>query len=77
VVLTAEEGTLTGGLSSLVGQAIAREGIPCRMVSAGVSGRLAGPVGSRGHMLARQGLDPASLADTALRNLKPVRALAA
>ena len=76
-VLTTEEGTLTGGLSSLVGQAIAREGIPCRMISAGVSGRLAGPVGSRGYMLARQGLDPDSLAGAVLRHLNPVRALAA
>jgi hypothetical protein len=61
-VLTAEEGTLTGGLSSLVGQAIAREGLGCRLIAAGVSGRLAGPVGSRSYMLGRQGLDPASLA---------------
>ena len=65
-VLTAEEGTLTGGLSSLVGQAIAREGLGCRLIAAGVSGRLAGPVGSRSYMLGRQGLDPASLATMVL-----------
>lgn len=61
-VVTAEEGTLTGGLASLVSQAIAREGLQCRLLAAGVSGRLAGPVGSRSYMLGRQGLDPASLA---------------
>lgn len=68
-VLTAEEGTLTGGLSSLVGQAIAREGLACRLLCAGVTGRLAGPVGSRNHMLQRQGLDAASLASMAAARL--------
>lgn len=77
VVLTAEEGTLTGGLSSLAGQAIAGKGLPCRLVSAGVTGPLAGPVGSRDHMLARQGLDASGLARVALCHLEASRALAA
>ena len=65
-VLSVEEGVLTGGLGALVAQAISQADLSCRLEMAGVRGPLAGAVGSREHMLARQGLDADSLADLAL-----------
>jgi transketolase len=75
-VLTVEEGVVTGGLGALVAQTIAQGGLGCRLQMAGARGGLAGPVGSREFMLASQGLDADSLADTALGLFKRKTTLA-
>jgi transketolase C-terminal domain/subunit len=75
-VLTVEEGVVTGGLGALVAQTIAQGGLGCRLQMAGARGGLAGPVGSREFMLASQGLDADSLADTALGLFKRKTSLA-
>jgi len=62
MVLTVEEGSIAGGLGSLVAETIAEYGLPCRLSMQGVQGPLLEGTGSPAFMLRRHGLDAASLA---------------
>jgi transketolase len=74
-VLTVEEGYAAGGLGSLVAQAIAEEGLDCRLVSAGVTAPSLRVTGSTAFMRQQHGLDAEGLARLAERLF--VRRLAA
>ena len=64
-VVTVEEAFRTGGLGSLVAEAIAVHGLSCRLCNQGVNLPLDGVTGSREYMRRRHGLDATSLADRA------------
>jgi transketolase len=61
-VLTVEEGYTTGGLGSLVAEAVTSEHLPCRVSIRGVREPLGHAGGSEGYLRRRAGLDAASLA---------------
>ena len=65
-VVTVEEGSVAGGLGSLVAETIAEHGLRCRLSRQGVQTPFAAYSGTPGYLLSRHGLDAASLADTAL-----------
>jgi transketolase len=62
MAVTIEEGTVTGGLGALAAEAIARDGLNCRLVAQGFRGPLAGRSGSVDDLRRRHGLDAESLA---------------
>jgi len=62
-VVTVEDAYSTGGLASLVAEAIAGHGLPCRLLVRGVRAPLSGASGSEGFMRASHGLDAAALAE--------------
>jgi transketolase len=65
-VVTVEEGYVSGGLGSLVGEAVAERGLRCRLRRCGVH-RVPGPRGgSEAYMRRQAGLDGPSIADAAL-----------
>jgi transketolase len=61
-VVTVEEGTTAGGLGSLAAEAIARDGLPCRLTIRGVRGFVK-ESGSTAYLRGRHGLDAVALAD--------------
>jgi transketolase len=66
-VVTVEEGYVSGGLGSLVGEAVAERGLRCRLKRCGVH-RVPSPRGgSEAYLRGQAGLDGPSLADAALR----------
>jgi len=66
-VVTVEEGYVSGGLGSLVGEAVAERGLRCRLKRCGVN-RVPSPRGgSEAYLRGQAGLDGPSLADAALR----------
>lgn len=69
VVITVEAHYVTGGLGSMVCEAIAENGIHCRALRLGVSGAPTSLTGSEAYLLKRHGLDRTSLAGAALNAL--------
>jgi transketolase len=64
-VVTVEEGYVSGGLGSLVGEAVAEKGLRCRLRRCGVR-RVPGPRGgSEAYLRGQAGLDGPSIADAA------------
>jgi transketolase len=61
-VVSAEYGYAAGGLGSLVAEAIAQEGLGCRLKIRGVDHPFSAVTGSESYMRARSGLDAPSLA---------------
>jgi transketolase len=64
-VVTVEEGTVTGGLGALAAEAVARDGLRCRLHVRGFRGPLDGPTGGVDYLRRRHGLDAAALAELA------------
>ena len=64
-VVSVEDGYAAGGLGSLVAEAIAEEGLSCRLAIRGVGQPFSGVSGSEAWMRAQAGLDAASLASAA------------
>jgi transketolase len=65
-VVTVEEGYVSGGLGSLIGEAVAERGLRCRLRRCGVH-RAPGPRGgSEAYLRGQAGLDGPSIADAAL-----------
>jgi transketolase len=62
-VVTVEEGFVTGGLGSLVAESIARHGLRCRLLTAGVRRSFSPVGGSEAYLRRRHGLDAESLAE--------------
>jgi transketolase len=62
-VVTVEEGSLAGGLTALVAEAIARENLDCRLHARGLSEPLSGAGGCTSYLRRRHGLDAGSLVD--------------
>lgn len=60
-VITVEEGTVTGGLGALVAEAVAREGLRCRLHTCGFRGPLDGPTGGVDYLRRRHNIDAQSL----------------
>jgi len=60
-VITVEEGAVTGGLGALAAEAVAREGLRCRLHARGARGPLDGPTGGVDYLRRRHGLDADSL----------------
>jgi transketolase len=71
--VTAEEGSAVGGLGSLAAEAIATAGLRTRLHIAGVRRPADGRSGSDKWMRSLHGLDPASLADAAVRMVEAGR----
>jgi transketolase len=67
-VVSVEEGYSAGGLGSLLAEAIAQEGLRCRLRIRGVDHVFDGATGGETYMRARSGLDAGALA-TAARDL--------
>src|SRR5262245_18544344 len=65
VVATVEEGFVTGGLGSFVAETIARHGLRCRLLTAGVRRTFSPVGGSESYLRRRHGLDAESLAELA------------
>jgi transketolase len=65
LVVTVEEGYTAGGLGSLVAEAIAQEGLACRLRICGVRESISSASGSESYLRARSGLDASSLAGVA------------
>ena len=63
--VSVEDGYTAGGLGSLAAEAIAQEGLACRLKIRGVERTFPGETGSESYMRARAGLTAASLADSA------------
>jgi transketolase len=61
-VITVEEGAPTGALGALAAEAIARDGLRCRLTAQGTRGPLVGPGGGVDYHRRLHGLDAASLA---------------
>jgi transketolase len=66
-VITVEEGYVAGGLGSLVAEAIAEEGLACRLVSAGVTVPSLNVTGGAQYMRQQHGIDAAGLVNLADR----------
>jgi transketolase len=64
-VLTVEEGSVVGGLGSLVSEAVARHGLRCRVHTRGVRTRFGHQTGSMDYLRRQHGLDAGSLAAAA------------
>jgi transketolase len=64
-VVTVEEATVAGGLGSLVAEAIALEGLACRLQIRGVTELFTGATGGVEYMRRQHGLDARSLASLA------------
>jgi transketolase len=64
-VVTVEDGYAAGGLGSLAAEAIAQEGLPCRLAIRGIAHSFLAVSGSEAYMRAQSGLDAASLAAAA------------
>lgn len=60
-VVTIEEGSVTGGLGALVAEAIACDGLRCRLHVRGFRGPLGGPSGGVSYLRRRHGLDAEGL----------------
>jgi transketolase len=60
-VVTVEEGSVTGGLAALAAEAIARDGLPCRLVARGFRGPFLGPSGDVAFHRRVHGLDAEGL----------------
>jgi transketolase len=73
VVVTVEEGYVAGGLGSLVAEAIAEHGLPCRLSMCGVRQPFDGLTGSAAYMRQRAGLGPEALAEAARAAIEAVR----
>jgi transketolase len=65
VVVTLEDGYISGGLGSLVAEAIAEAGLATRLARCGVSGTFPPFSGSEAYMRAHAGIDGASVARVA------------
>ncbi len=74
-VVTVEEGSIAGGLGSLVGETIAQHGLRCRLAMQGVRVPFLEHSGSTEYLLRQHGLDAAALAERAL-NALPARVAA-
>jgi transketolase len=61
-VVTVEEGTVAGGLGSLVAETIAEHGLPCRLSIQGIRAPFVQETGSTDYLRRRHGLDASSLA---------------
>lgn len=61
-VVTVEEGTVTGGLGALAAEAVARDGLGCRLHARGFRGPLGGPSGGVDTLRRRHGLDADGIA---------------
>jgi transketolase C-terminal domain/subunit len=61
IVLTVEEGSVAGGLGSLVAEAVAQHGLRCRVHAHGVRTTFSRHAGSTDYMRRLHGLDAASL----------------
>lgn len=66
-VVTVEEGTVAGGLGSLVAEAIAQHGLPCRLSMQGVKTTFVTAGGGTEYLRGRHGIDAAGLAAVAER----------
>ena len=64
-IATLEEGSIVGGLGSLVAETIADYGLPCRLLRLGVRTPLQEHHGSRPYLLCQHGLDSVSVASQA------------
>ena len=64
-VVSVEDGYAAGGLGSLLAEAIAQEGLACRLKIRGVDHPFSGATGSEAYMRAQSGLDAPSLAEAA------------
>jgi transketolase len=60
-VVTVEEGSVTGGLGALAAEAIARDGLGCRLLARGFRGPLRDTTGGVEFLRRRHGLDAESL----------------
>lgn len=69
VVLTVEAHYLVGGLSSLVSEVVATQGLGCRVVRCAVDSMPIGRSGSQEYMNQAYGLSSQALAETAIRAL--------
>lgn len=72
LAITVEAHSVNGGIGSLVAEAIADHGLPCRLVRCGVRGVLRGPFGGQEYMQRAHGLSRDALVRTALQALHPV-----
>ncbi|MEO8190016.1 MAG: transketolase C-terminal domain-containing protein [Acidobacteriota bacterium] len=72
LAITVEAHSINGGVGSLVAEAIADHGLPCRLIRCGVRGVLRGPFGGQDYMQRAHGLSRAALVETALQALHPV-----
>jgi len=70
-VVTAEAHYIVGGLGSLAAEAIADNGLACRLIRCGVQSVPDGRIGSQTYLYSRHGLTPEQLAETAWRALHP------
>jgi transketolase len=64
-IITVEEGSVAGGLGSLVAEAVSRHGLPCRVQTFGVRKTFGRESGSSDYMRRLHGFDAASLAAAA------------
>jgi transketolase len=69
--VSVEDGFSAGGLGSLAAEAIAQEGLPCRLKIRGVGRPFSGASGSEAHMRAEAGLDAGALAAAARALVAP------
>ena len=69
VAMTVEAHYRVGGLGSLVSEIAAEQGGPCRIVRCGVDTMPVGRIGSEAYMMARYGLTPSGLVESALSAL--------
>jgi transketolase len=70
LAISAEAGYVDGGVGSLVAEVIAEERLGCRLVRCGVREMPRGLTGSESWLYRQHGLDPDSLANTALSALE-------
>jgi transketolase len=70
-VVSVEDAYTAGGLGSLLAEAIAQEGLRCRLRIRGVDRTFSGAAGSEAYMRAQAGLDAAALAEAARELLAP------
>ena len=73
VVLTVEEHYLVGGVGSLVAEAVAEQGLGCRVIRYGVRNTPCGISGSQAYMRRMYGLSKEALVENALRALSEFR----
>jgi transketolase len=70
LAISVEAHYVTGGVGSLAAEVIAENGLPCRLIRAGVTAAPVGMTGSLGYMHDRLGISPQRLADRVLETMR-------
>jgi transketolase len=70
LAISVEAHYVTGGVGSLAAEVIAENGLPCRLIRAGVTAPPVGMTGSLGYMHDQLGISPQRLADRVLETMR-------